>query len=215
MGAGIRRGLFIILALAGALAASPRAHAQAQPGGGGANQVGASRQGLGLGFGQVVMFGDMGSKFSNHIGFNLNYDYEAGPTFGLYVNLHVSSHGDDVDPADSLSLKGLIPNLKVNIFRTSNLTFSVFGGLGAYMVGETLAGSSASFLLFSMDAGAMVNVEVDHIRFGPSLSFITFASGTDNSGSTAAAGSTATTSTTPLTAGGSNVELFFNIMYMF
>jgi hypothetical protein len=201
---GVARILVMTLAF---LSLAPGAFAQQAPPATGAN-TGGPRLGAGLGFGQVLMTGDLNTNFANHIGFNFNFSYESGNTFGLYVNLHINNHDNPNNPDDSLSLKGLTPNLKINLFRINTLTFSVLGGLGAYKVSETLGTREGSFFLFALDAGGMAMVDVGpNFRFGPSFTIINLASGTDNSN--VASGQA------PLTIGGNMFELFFNVMYLF
>jgi hypothetical protein len=189
-----------------AVATASQAFGQAAPG-----AKSDARHGVGLGFGQVMVMGDLGTPFSNHVGFNVNYSFEAGSRFGLLVNLHVNSHNNPDNPDDSLSLKGLMPNLNVKLMTWDLLTFSVFGGLGAYSISETVSGHSASFFQFAMDAGAMLAVDLDpHFRFGPSFTVIDISSGTETLSATDLA-----SGVTPLKTGGLMFELFFNLMYFF
>lgn len=203
-----------------ALALASVSHAQQQPPAA-ADTSGSSdtKHGVGLSFGQVFLMGDLNTNFQNGIGFNLNYAFESGKTFGLLVNLHLNNHSGSSTSSsssatgaveESLSIKGLTPHLKMNLFSVDKATLAVFGGLGLYKISETRASLNASYTLFAIDAGAAVNVDLDpHFRFGPSIQFITLSSATDT------AATTANGSTTAATIGGPMVELMFNVMYFF
>jgi hypothetical protein len=198
----------LLLTLAAIALGVPQARAQVA-GGGAAD---AAHHTLGAGFGQVFLLGGNDSTFQNHIGFDLLYGFEQGPTYGLLVQFHLSSHSDALNPNDSLSFKGLTPNLKFNIVHRGQFVLSAFAGMGAYLVDENLNGQSSSFFLFAMDAGIYPYADLGpHFRVGPSLSFIYIAAGTNYPDSTA----TSPTAGTPMSAGGNNIELMFNLTYIF
>ncbi|MBI3557314.1 MAG: hypothetical protein HY074_13705, partial [Deltaproteobacteria bacterium] len=174
----------VVILFGACLAAMPRAAlAQAAPAAAPSSSGSSdSRHGIGLGFGQVFLMGDLSTKFQNNIGINLNYSYESGPKYGLLVNIHYNNHSNLSSPTDSLGIKGLVPSLKVNLLSSGTLTLAGLIGLGAFSVSETLGTQTASVLLFGVQLGATVNVEVgQHFRFGPSLSYIKLSSGTDTS----------------------------------
>lgn len=185
------------------------------------------RHGVGLGFGEVLLMGDFATHFASGIGFNLNYSYEAGSTFGLLVNLHYNNHSNPSSPSDSLSIKGLTPNLKINFFTTDKLTVSALTGLGALLVSETYGNLNAGFTLFTVQAGVAANVELDpHFRFGPSFVLMKTSTGTDSStvvsgsgaSSSSSSGTSASSSSSAAqgaTMGGMMFEIFFNVMYFF
>ncbi len=188
------------------LTVMPRAFAQAAPAQASAGPND-SRHGVGIGFGQVFLNGDIGTTFQSNIGINLNYAYESGPKYGLLVNIHYNNHSDLLNPTDALGIKGLVPNLKVNLLTSNTLTLAGLVGLGAFSVSETLGTQTASMLLFAVQVGAMINVEVgQHFRFGPSLTYIKLSTGTDTS---------ETAGSSPLTVSGNMLELFFNVMFLF
>lgn len=202
------------------LAMSNMAFAQTAPAAAG-NANSGPRHGVGLGFGEVFMTGDLNTNFSNGVGFNLNYSYESTSAFGLLVNLHVNNHGNS-NPNDSLSLKGITPNLKMNLFTIDHMTLAIYGGVGLYMISEQWGTLNASFKNFAIDAGAAFNVDLDpHFRFGPSIQFITLSEATDSDATGGTINTSANTSnpgstTSPgVTMSGRMFELMFNVMYFF
>src|SRR5579871_3527888 len=111
-----RRGLTfaaVLVAFAGLLAPLG-AYAQQQQQQGGATDT---HHGIGLGFGQNFLLSGPDSAFNNNIGFMVNYSFDAGPTWGLWVNLKIASYSDNTNVQDSLGVKGLVPNLRYNILK--------------------------------------------------------------------------------------------------
>lgn len=214
-------GLKTLVFLLAMLAVSSAASAQQAPPPQAQAASGSGRHGVGFGFGDAILAGNANTDFSSGIGFNLNYDFESGKIWGLLVNLHWNNHSNPDNSSDSLSIKGLNPNVKLNAISFERATLYGFMGLGIYQVSETLSGQSSSLFLFGLDAGIGLNIDIDsHFRFGPSLGYTRIMPGTDNSntGSTTADGASSSASSTSsggLTLGGPMFEFMFNVMYFF
>lgn len=208
-----------LLAFAALVAAtSPVAHAQ-QAAAAGGPPAGQSRHGVGLGFGRVMLAGDMATTYDAGIGLHLLYTFESGPTYGLLVMVQSSSHGSTLAGArdtDSLSMKIVNPNLRINVISSGSMTFSAFGGLGLAKISQNYRGYEAGVTTLGLTGGAQVMIDIDpHFRFGPGLFYTKFFGATD---ATAVGGPPTPEGSVQgpgVGIAGQSYNLFFDLMYLF
>ena len=163
--------------------------------------------GAGLGLGQVLLLGDLSGPFNDSIGLHGIYSYEASALLGLYTHVHYSSHSN-VTNTNSLTIKGLVPNMRVNLAYIDKLVVYGFTGFGFYMIDQTIGEQVGSVMTVGFDMGAAVAMSLtDHLQFGTELSFNNIFSKTDPA--------TATGTSSGMSIGGSYIGLFLNVMYIF
>ena len=168
----------------------------------------AGEHGVGLGLGQVLLMGDFAKNFSDSLGFQGIYSYEASQVFGLLVNLSLSSHSN-ADASNTLSLKALSPNLRINLAYIDKLVLYTFGGFGLVKADEKIGALQGSVTTLGFNLGAAFYLALDkHFQFGTQLSFHNVFGKTDP---------TTVTATNPngLSVGGTYLGLFLNVMYIF
>lgn len=167
----------------------------------------AGDHGAGIGFGQILLMGDLAKNFTDNIGFHAIYSFEASELLGLIANLHYSSH-TGANPTDSLSLKGFVPNLRINFAYIDKLVVYGFTGFGLYMVDQTIGTQVGSVTTLGFDMGIAVNLTLHkHLQFGTELSFNNIFGKTDPT--------TVTDTSTGVSIGGNFIGLFLNVTYIF
>lgn len=193
------------------LTAAPQAFGQAAPAAAAGNAAsGGLKHGAGLGFGQVWLIGDFNTNFSNGLGFSLIYNMEFGSRFSLFTNLYYNSHSSPLSgtaETDSLSMIGVVPNLKFNALTIDKLTVAAIGGLGLLKVSQTTGTYEAGLMMFTMQGGVQLNVDFAPFRFGPAITYMVVPEAT--------AAAKPENSQPPITMGGSMMKLFFNVTYFF
>lgn len=191
-----RLALFIFLVIAAVSVPHGRVEAKA------------GDHGVGLGVGQVMLMGDWSDHVSDAIGFNLKYSYEASEMFGVMADIHYSSHSNALE-TNTLGLKGLTPNLRVNLAYIDKLVVYGFTGFGLFLVDQKRGTVSASTMTLGFDLGAAANLTLnDHFQFGTQFSFHNIFEKTARS--TTAGGEVVTT---PI--GGTYFMLALNLIYIF
>src|SRR5206468_660998 len=137
------------------------------------------RHGVGFSVGQVLLMGTYAQNNNDGLGFGFNYSYEASDMFGLLGRFTTSSHSNS-NGSNSLNIKGLIPDLRVNLAYFDKLVLYALGGFGVYHVDETVNGAQGSGWTFGLDLGAGFMLELSpHFAFGTSLDFHNIFSRTD------------------------------------
>lgn len=166
------------------------------------------QHGVGLGLGEVLLMGDFAKNFDNSIGFHGLYNYDASALFGLLVEVTYGSFSGGAANANSLSIMGLTPHLKINLAYIDKLIVYSLVGFGLYKVSEKIGTIDAGVTTLGFDMGAGVNLALDqHILFGTQLAFSNIFGKTD---------SATVTSTSPgLSVGGTYIGLFLNFIYVF
>ncbi len=167
----------------------------------------AQEHSLGLGFGQVILMGDFEKNFSDSIGYDLTYDYNASEIFGIYVDASYHKHRN-ASGENTAIIKGLAPSLKANFAYVDKLTVYGLAGLGLYWVGETTGEIAGSVTTFGFNAGPGAELRLDdHLKFGTNVGFYNLFTKSD------------TEAKNPfgkgMTIGGTFVRLFINISYIF
>jgi opacity protein-like surface antigen len=166
--------------------------------------MGPGSMAVGGGFGQVLLLGDFGGNFSDSLGYHLNFDYEASQMFGLLVTLGMSNH-DNADSTNSLGIKSLTPDLKVNLAYIDKLTLYTLLGFGIYRVSETIGKTSGSVTTVGFNMGGGFNLALsEHFLFGTEVDFTSVFSKTDS-----------TPGQPALKIGGTTLGLFLNVGYIF
>ncbi|MEW6055610.1 MAG: outer membrane beta-barrel protein [Bdellovibrionota bacterium] len=167
----------------------------------------AGEHGVGLGLGQVLLMGDFAKNFSDSLGYQLTYSYEASAMFGLLATLSMSSHSDATGD-NSLDIKGFTPNLRINLAYVDKLVIYAFTGFGLFMVDETIGEQAGSVTTLGFDMGTSLNLALDkHLQFGTTLSFHNIFGKTDPA--------TVTDSSPGLSIGGTYLMLSLNFFYIF
>lgn len=85
---------------------------------------------LGVGIGQVFLYGDYGKTGDDSMGLDLFYAYTASYSFDLLVNTHYSSHSNG--PLNT-SLWGTTVNIKGRLMDFDSFSPYFLGGLGFYL----------------------------------------------------------------------------------
>lgn len=126
---------------------------------------------FGVGFGQVILMGDLAKQVSDTIGLGLIYDYKASELFGVMVEGGYSKHIDSTGK-NSFIARSFSPNLRVNLSYFDNLTIFAFGGFGIYSLDKTLFPTSGSVTTFGLDMGPGFELRLaPHAKFGSFISF--------------------------------------------
>ena len=166
------------------------------------------RSGIGVNVGQVLLMGDFSKNFSDSLGWGFSYSYEASDMFGLLANLTFSNH-TNANGSNTLGIKGLSPDLRVNLAYFDKLVLYAFGGFGLFRINETVAQVPGSVWTFGLDLGTGFLLELDpHFQFGTSLGFHNIFSKTDPSTSTS-------TNPNGNLMGGTYLGIMLNIFYLF
>ncbi|MBI3555146.1 MAG: outer membrane beta-barrel protein [Deltaproteobacteria bacterium] len=166
------------------------------------------RHGLGVNIGQVLLMGDFSKNFSDSLGWGFSYSYEASDMFGLLANLSFSNHSN-ANGTNTLAIKGLSPDLRVNLAYFDKLVLYAFGGFGLFHVNETVAQTPGSVWTFGLDLGTGFLLELDpHFQFGTSLGFHNVFSKTDPATSTSS-------NPNGILMGGTYLGIMLNIFYLF
>ena len=171
-------------------------------------QAAVGRHGVGVSVGQVLLMGDFSKSFSDSLGWGLSYSYEASDMFGLLANLSFSNHSN-ANGSNTLAIKGLSPDLRVNLAYFDKLVLYGFGGFGLFRVNETVNQTPGSVWTFGLDLGTGFLLELDpHFQFGTSLGFHNIFSKTDPA---------TATGNFPggYTIGGTYLGIMLNIFYLF
>lgn len=166
------------------------------------------RHGVGLDLGQVLLMGDFSKSFSDSLGFGFTYSYEASDMFGLLLHFSGSSHSN-ADESNKLTIKGVSPDLRVNLAYFDKLVLYGFGGFGLFKVDETINHIDGSALTLGLNLGTGFLLELSpHFEFGTSLGFHNIFAKTD---------SKTVTSTNPggFSIGGTYLGVMLNLFYLF
>lgn len=129
---------------------------------------------VGMGLGQVFLYGDHGDYGNSAMGVDFFYAYTVSYSFDLLVNTHFSSHSKGVNKT---SLWGSNVNIKGRLMDFDSFSPYILGGLGFYapknkrMVSGTLQDSSRK-LGFGLSFGAGVDLRLnDKITIGIMTAF--------------------------------------------
>lgn len=162
---------------------------------------------FGFSVGHNMLFGEWGSLFTDGLSYNAFYSYEASPVYGLLFNVGFSSHSGQGE--NSLSLKSIEPDLKINFMRFDMLVLYGFGGFGIYPISEHVGSANGSTLNFGMNLGLGLDLRIDEfLTFGPGIALKSVFTKNDKS---------ATSSAYPngINIGGEMLRLFIQIGIMF
>ena len=158
-------------------------------------------------FGHQVLFGEWGTLYDDTITYGLSYTYEASPVFGVLLNLGLGNHSGLGN--DSLTLRSIEPDLKVNFMYFDMLVLSGFAGFGLYPISQQVGNTSGSTLNFGMNLGFGLDLRVDeHFIFGPGVVFKSIFTKNDKSAISGAYPS-------GLTIGGEIMRLYIQMGYIF
>jgi hypothetical protein len=129
----------------------------------------AGQHGAGIGIGQVFLLGDFAESFSNSVGFDAMYSYEASDIFGLLTHITYSSHSNG-DDTNTLRLIGVSPDLRISLAYIDKLVLYAFTGFGLFSANQKLGNSSGSVITFSFNAGGGFGLALGpHFQFGTQL----------------------------------------------
>jgi hypothetical protein len=171
-------------------------------------QAAANEHGIGLGFGQILLMGDYAKSFSDNIGLDVFYSYETSNLFGLLANVSLSSHSN-ADNSNTLSIKGITPDLRINLAYIDKLVIYSFVGFGVFMVNEKIGPVTGSATTLGFNMGAAFDLALaKHFQFGTQLGFTNVFGKTDPSTVTA-------TSPQGLSVGGTYLGILLNLIYIF
>lgn len=167
----------------------------------------AQEHSLGLGFGQVILMGDFEKNFSDSLGFDFTYDYNASEMFGLLVDASYHKHKNATGENTAI-IKSLTPSLKANFAYVDKLTVYGVAGLGVYWVGETIGQIAGSVTTFGFNAGPGAELRLnDHMKFGTNVGFYNLFTKADSEAKNPFGKG--------MTIGGTFIRLFINISYIF
>lgn len=162
---------------------------------------------VGIGVGEVLLMGDFSKNVDNALGLNLIYHFGASQLFGLTTLAHISSHSGG-NGQNSLAIKGLSPNVRVNLGYYDRIVVYTLGGFGFFLVDEKIGVQSGSVTTFGLNLGGGVDLLLHpHFKFGTALTFHNIFGKTDPA---SAIGSSAA-----LSIGGTYVGLFLAMGYIF
>ena len=162
----------------------------------------------GFGFGQNLLMGDFSKNFSDSLGFQLMYGFEASEMFGLLAHISYSNHSN-ASGSNSLTIKGIAPDLKINLAYFDKLVLYGLTGFGIYKVDESLDHNAGSVVTLGFDLGAGFLLNLDkHFAFGTSLAFHNIFGKTDTATVNASAPN-------GITIGGTYMGIFLNLFYIF
>lgn len=171
-------------------------------------QGAADRHGIGFDLGQVLLMGDFSKSFSDSLGLGLTYSYEASDMFGLLLHVNASNHSN-ADESNKLMIKGVSPDLRVNLAYFDKLVLYGFGGFGLFKIDETINRVEGSALTLGLNLGTGFLLELSpHFGFGTSLGFHSIFAKTD---------SKTVTESNPggFMIGGTYLGVFLNLFYLF
>lgn len=118
---------------------------------------------VGLGLGQVFLFGNHDKYGDSGLGIDLFYAYTVSYSFDLLINSHYSSHSSG---ATKTSLLGTTANIKGRFFDYDSFAPYFIGGLGFYhpknrrLVGASLQNSSSK-IGFGFSLGLGVDLKLN------------------------------------------------------
>lgn len=191
---------FLSLVVSLFLFISSKAFAQQASGSSGG---GSGRHGAGFGVGQVFLLGDFADPFSNGLGMEFFHSYDASEMFGLMTIINLSNHSN-ADESNKLSLRGITPNLKMNLIYFDRFSVHALAGIGVYFINEKLGVREGSVTTMGFNFGTGFDLTLsDHFRFGTQLKFHSIFEAKDTSLSP------------PMTIGGTYMGLFLNLTYLF
>jgi hypothetical protein len=157
--------------------------------------------GAGFGLGQVFLLGDFGTIASDSMGIGFSYSYEASDLFGLLTDVTFSSHSD-AGGSNHVRIKGITPNLRINLAYMDKLVTYMFAGLGFFDVDQKVGPRDGGVTTLGFGMGlAFALTMSDHFQFGTRVSFHNIFSKADPSAN--------------LTIGGTYVGLSLTTMYIF
>lgn len=163
--------------------------------------------GLGLGIGQTLLMADFSKNVSDALGYQLMYSYEASPMLGLLAMLSISEHSNSAG-TNTLNIKGLSPNLKVNLAYIDKLIVYMVAGLGFFVVDEKVGTLQGTITTLGFDLGGGFSLALSkHVQFGTQILFNSIfnqTTSTDNPPNPSG-----------MTIGGTYVGLYLNVMYLF
>ena len=162
---------------------------------------------LGFSLGQSALFGEWSKTYSDNMSYGIYYEYEASPVFSFMLNLGTASYNGGVD--DSLSIKSIEPDLKVNFVYFDHLAIYGFGGFGFYSIKQKVNIASGSTFNFGMNLGFGTELKIsDHFVFGPAIQLRSIFSKIDKE---------AKNSSNPsgLNIGGETMRLYLQMGYVF
>ncbi len=169
---------------------------------------GGSGHNAGFGIGQSLLMGDFSKYFSDSISYHLIYGFNASPLFGLLTNITFNDHAN-ANESNTLSMKGITPNLKINLAYVDVLVVYAFSGFGLFLVEEKIGEVQGSVTVLGFDLGAGVDLALHpKFNFGTSMSFHNIFNKTDPTTITSA-------NPTGLNIGGTFFRLFLNLQYVF
>lgn len=125
---------------------------------------------ISLSVGQVFLMGDLGSNYSDNLGWRVNYTYGVSDIFGFHSSFGYSNHSDG---AYSMTL--LTSGLRMNLAWFDKIVPNLDFGLGFYKPSIALGSQSdesISPVLFGLHLGPGVDLQLnDQVFFGTSLTF--------------------------------------------
>lgn len=136
------------------------------------DEYGAGEHSLGIGFGQVMLFGSkFGDTASNDLGYNFIYEYKVSDMFSVLADYGYSRHLND-DRQNELIFKTFSPNFKLNFGYYDRLTIFGLAGFGLYHVNRTTGPYAGSVNSFGFNAGPGIDLRLNrHFKFGSMITF--------------------------------------------
>ncbi len=135
---------------------------------------------VGFNFGHTVLFGEWGDLYDDSISYNFLYGYEASQVFSFLINVGFSNHSGQGE--NSLSVKNIEPDLKVNFLYFDMLSVYGFGGFGIYPVSQSVGIANGSTLNFGVNLGLGLDLRIeDRLVFGPGIAIRSIFSKVDKS----------------------------------
>ncbi len=122
---------------------------------------------LALDVGQVFLMGDLGTNYSDNIGFQFHYTYGVSDLFGLESSLGYSSHSEG-----RLQMTSWVAGLRTNLAWYDKVIPHLVFGLGFYRPSLLEGQERVSPVLFGIHLGPGVDLQVSKkMFFGVSLTF--------------------------------------------
>jgi hypothetical protein len=121
-----------------------------------------------LGMGQVFLMGDLGAKYQDNLGLELQYTYGVSEIFGFSANLGHSSHSQG-----KFSQTTLVSGLRANLSWFDRVIPYASVGLGFYKPSVEFSDlTSASPVVFGVHLGPGVDLQLtDQLYFGAAITF--------------------------------------------
>ncbi len=124
---------------------------------------------LSIGIGQTFLLGDLGNRYENALGMDLNYTYGVSDLFSFETDFGYSSHSGS---SGQFSASHLTVGVRTNLVYFDQLVPYFDAGVGFYRPSYTYPGYTLNGLLFGIQMGGGVDLLISkNLFFGPSLTY--------------------------------------------